>query len=186
MKFPKLPKLFKKKYVVIYIIVFLLIASLFIFYFYGSFREKLTDAQKNLKPDDMKTNAELNTKDSEMLRNLIVNDIKAANIPVGQTLTGNILTKVQTEFDTITAEKLNNGDYAAAYSKNLNLSLDKRPNWASDVQKNYVQTKVPGCDITEEEKRKRKEKDPNYKIIPCPIKDASKTNPGTILPQYVH
>jgi hypothetical protein len=55
MKFPKLPKIFKKNLFVVYVIIFLLIASVLVFYFYGSFREGactdgptcLTDASDN-------------------------------------------------------------------------------------------------------------------------------------------
>ena len=111
MKFPKLSKLFKKKYIVIYVIIFLLIVSVLVFYFYGSLREgALTKAESQYSPEVMNTNAIANVDDSKLLGNLITSDIKSANIPVGSTLTGNTLSKVQSDLDTITAEKLKNLD----------------------------------------------------------------------------
>ena len=182
MKFPKLPKLFKKKYVVIYVIIFLLIASVLVFYFYGSLREgALTKAESQYPPEVMETNAKANVTDSILLGNLIIKDVKDANIPVGSTLTGNILSKVQSKFDTITAEKIKNQDYSKYIDK------DQTKNYAKNVQKNYggPRNSIPGCDLVAE-KRKKAADPNNYKIIPCPIIDASATKPGNVMKQYVH
>lgn len=181
MKFPKLSKLFKKKYIVIYVIVFLLIASVLVFYFYGSLREgALTKAESQYSPEVMETNAKANVTDSILLGNLITSDIKSANIQVGSSLTGNILSKVQSELDTITAEKLKNQDYSKYIDK------DQTKNYASKVQNNYGGPKnsIPGCDLKAEQRKKAA--DPNYKIIPCPVTDESATKPGNVMKQYVH
>jgi len=188
MKFPKLRKIFKKKYVVIYVVIFLLIVSAILYvYFYGSFREGvLTQVQKNLKPEDMSGNAWSNITNSQIIGNTISRDISAANIPVGSTLTGNVLTKVQNEFNTLTAEKMNNEDYASIYSSQLKLPLDKRPNWASQANTNYGGNRdmVPGCNKILEDRKKKE----NQNYIPpiCPIIDATKEKPGNIFTQYVH
>ena len=187
MKLPKIPKIFKKNYLVIYVIIFLLIVSVLVFfYFKGFFREgALTIEQQKLSPTQMEINANYNVEGSKTLANIINKDVKDAKIPLGSTLTGNTLSKVQSEFDTITAEKSRNLDYSNFVDKGK--PLNERHNWASQVQSNYstYKTNIPGCDMTEDAKKKKKDKDPTFKIIDCPIKDASSTNPGNILSQYV-
>ena len=181
MKFPKLSKLFKKKYIVIYVIIFLLIASVLVFYFYGPFREgALTKAESQYPPDKMEKNAKDNVTDSILLGNLITRDVKSANIPVGSTLTGNVLTTVQSELDTITAQKLKNLDYSKYIDK------DQTKDYQGKVQKNYGGPKnsIPGCDLVAEQRKKAA--DSNYKIIPCPVTDASATKPGNIISKYLH
>ena len=181
MKFPKLSKLFKKKYIVIYVIIFLLIVSVLVFYFYGSLREgALTKAESQYSPEVMNTNAIANVDDSKLLGNLITSDIKSANIPVGSTLTGNTLSKVQSDLDTITAEKLKNLDYSKYIDK------DQTKNYQGKVQNNYGAPKlmIPGCDLVAEQRKKAA--DPKYKIIPCPVTDASATQPGNIISKYLH
>jgi len=190
MKFPKLPKLFKKKYVVIYVIIFLLIASVLVFYFYGSFREGV------LTTAEMEQNANYNVRDSKIVYGNIDLDLKAANIsqiPDGKTITGNIVNKLQTEFNTIAAEVNKNITYSSVVDAGK--KPENRHAWASDAnnQSDSYRIQIPGCNsklelVKIEQNKEAIKKDPKIPVYVspiCPIKPYT-VNDKNVLKDFVH
>lgn len=177
MKFPKIPKIIKKNLVVVYVIIFLLIASVLVYvYFYGSFRENavtLTQAQQDDLYNKVKVSAQSNINDAKQISGNIILDVNNAKIPTGNALPSDLTAKIIPAFAKITSDKSANDTNRKIITGNTTIKAnDPKIDWLTPIASAYGSaiTKIPGCDMSESEKKIRQTKDPSFKSLACPIK----------------